>query len=365
MKNSNQPFYSRLSYSFGNEDPTVERKALGCKKGDRTLCITASGDRPLHLLLDDCHEVVAIDLNETQNHLLALKVQAMQQFDYEHYLSFLGLHEDNHRIAKLQLLLPNLNQKEQSFWAKHEKLVSKGVIYQGALEKLFKRFASALQIFRKDKVKRLFEFDNLEEQKVFIKEKWNSFFWRKSFNFLFNSPLLRLVLKDPGVFAHLDEAVSPGQYVCQRFTQGLESSLASKNPFTSLILRGYVDSEAFPPYLSEEGVKVIKPRLNKLSWETRDVITFLEDSPACHFDCFSLSDIASYMDKEKFHRLLRAVHRTAKPGARFSMRQFMSAHPFPEDLIPVFNRNIDLEKSLEAEERCFFYRFMVGTISKS
>ena len=70
------------------------------------------------------------------------------------------------------------------------------------------------------------------------------------------------------------------------------------------------------------------------------------------------------MDKHKFHRLLRAVHRTAKPGARFSMRQFMSDHPIPEDLLNVFSRNTDLENSLEAEESCFVYRFMAGTVSK-
>jgi S-adenosylmethionine-diacylglycerol 3-amino-3-carboxypropyl transferase len=185
MKLSNRHFFSRLSYSFGNEDASTERKALDCKKNDRILCITASGDRPLHLLLDDCHEIVTIDLNEMQNHLLALKVQAMQQFDYEHYLSFLGGMEDTHRVAKLQLLLPHLDEKEKQFWTRHEKLVSKGVIYQGAIERLCKRVASVLRIVRKQKVKRLFEFENIEEQKQFIKEHWNNYFWQKSFNFFF------------------------------------------------------------------------------------------------------------------------------------------------------------------------------------
>ncbi|MBA3239029.1 MAG: DUF3419 family protein [Parachlamydiaceae bacterium] len=364
MKLSKRHFFSRLSYSFGNEDPSVERRALDCKNTDRVLCITASGDRPLHLLLDECHEIVAIDLNETQNHLLALKVQAMQQFDYEHYLSFLGGIEDTHRIAKLQLLLPHLNENEKQFWTKHEPIIAKGVIYQGAVERLCKRFASALRLVRRHKVKKLFEFEDLEEQKHFIKNHWNSFFWRKSFSFLFNSPIMRLFLKDPGVFSHLGKTISPGQYICQRLTQNLETTLASKNPFISLILRGYVDPKAFPPYLTEKGVETIKPRLNKLSWESRDVIAYLEDAPSSHFDCFSLSDIASYMDQHNFHRLLRAVHRTARPGARFSMRQFMSDHPIPDDLSHAFSRNTDLENSLEAEECCFVYRFMAGTISK-
>lgn len=52
-ENLEKAFFSHLSYSFGNEDHSVERRALNCKKADRVLCITASGDLPLHLLLHE------------------------------------------------------------------------------------------------------------------------------------------------------------------------------------------------------------------------------------------------------------------------------------------------------------------------
>ncbi|HKZ00179.1 MAG TPA: DUF3419 family protein, partial [Rhabdochlamydiaceae bacterium] len=65
-------FYSRLSYSFGNEDWITELEALRIKPGDRVVCITASGDRPLHLLLADLGELVSVDANPFQNHLFEL-----------------------------------------------------------------------------------------------------------------------------------------------------------------------------------------------------------------------------------------------------------------------------------------------------
>lgn len=360
---SNRRFFSRLSYSFGNEDPQVERKALAIKPNDRALCITASGDRPLHLLLDDCAEVIAIDLNETQNHLLALKAKAMQHLDYEQYISFLGGIEDGQRLTKFQLLLPFLNEKERVFWGENSELIVKGILYQGAVEKICSRIAAILRILRRKKVKRLFEFENLEEQREFVNKHWNSFFWRKSFNFLFNGPLMRLLLKDPGIFAHLG-TTSPGNYLFQRFSKSLNTTLAKENPLLSLVLRGQVSPSAFPPYLTEKGVATIRSRLHKLSWHTDNVITFLENSPDSHFDCFSLSDIASYMDLTNFQRLIAAIYRTATPGARFSMRQFMSDHPIPDVMAKYFVRDTHLEAALESEELCFVYRFMAGTIAK-
>jgi S-adenosylmethionine-diacylglycerol 3-amino-3-carboxypropyl transferase len=359
------PFYSRLSYSFGNEDPNVERKALMIKPKDRVLCITASGDRPLHLLLDECEEVVAIDLNETQNHLLALKTLAMKHFDFENYILFLGAYKDRDRISKLHQLLPHFNDKESHFWNNHRHLVSKGVLYQGSLEKMLSLFGSTLKVFRGKKIKQLFSIEDLDEQRKFVKEKWNTLLWRKAFDLLFNSPIMRFALKDPGLFAFLGTSISPGTYLYNRMNHSLQTNLANENALLSLILRGRVEPKAFPPYLTEEGVNVIKPRLSKLKWHSENIITYLESSPDNHFDAYSLSDIASYMDHKSFNRLLAAVHRTARPVARFSIRQFMSDHPIAESVQPFFARDTKLEANLEAEERCFFYRFMAGTIRKS
>ena len=78
-----------------------------------------------------------------------------------------------------------------------------------------------------------------------------------------------------------------------------------------------------------------------------------------------MSDIASYMNHADFVRMLKAIKRTAKPGARFSIRQFMSDHAIPSDLQAAFNRNTALEKQFEDEERFAIYRFCVGSIAAS
>ena len=85
-----EKFYQRLSYSFGNEDPITEQRALKIQPTDTVVCVTASGDRPLNLLVDDCKKIYSIDINPIQNHLLELKKHAMKELDFEDYLSLVS-----------------------------------------------------------------------------------------------------------------------------------------------------------------------------------------------------------------------------------------------------------------------------------
>jgi len=181
FKQSDKKFFSRLSYSFGNEDWRVERKALKIEPDDTVVCVTASGDRPLHLLLDECKELISVDLNPIQNYLCQLKAAAMRHFNHDDYLSVLGAKEDKLRKEKIDWLLQLLTLEERAFWVANRKLLNKGVLYQGAVEKLCKKIALILRVFRGKKIDRLFEIDDIEIQKKFVKEVWDSTFFSKSF----------------------------------------------------------------------------------------------------------------------------------------------------------------------------------------
>lgn len=361
-------FFSRLSYSFGNEDWRSEREALKIKAEDRVLCITASGDRPLHLLLDECKEIVAVDANPIQNHLLSLKCAAMEKLTYPEYLEFLGAAPSHHRANSLKKILPYMEEEAQKYWVKQEKMVDKGILYQGALEKFCQDvLAPGFKIMRGKKINQLFEFDDIEEQRNFVVQSWDKFYWRKIFDVALNSFMSRLVLRaligDPGLYDHLNGSVSIGTYIYKRMNNSLMENLAKESLLFSIILKGNVKSDAYPPYLTENGISHIKKRLNRITLKNNDIITYLESVPDQSFDCFSLSDVASYLSQQDFIKLLKQVKRVAKPEARFSIRQFLSNHKVPEDLQKVFCRDEVLEKKLEKEDRCFVYRFMAGKIN--
>jgi S-adenosylmethionine-diacylglycerol 3-amino-3-carboxypropyl transferase len=357
-------FYKRLSYSFGNEDSKTEQEALQISPNARVVCITASGDRPLNLLTNDCAELVCVDLNKTQNFLLNLKVAAIQAFDYSNYLKFLGIAECNNRHHSYTSLVPFLDAETQSFWNSKQKLIKKGVIYQGALERWAKKISKTIRFFRKSKVEKLFSFNDLEEQKKFLKEEWNNWIWRKVFDLDLYPTISRFFLKDPALSFSVNPSIKIGPYIYDRISWSLESRLAKLNPFLSLFIKGKILPEAFPPYLTENGINLIKSRVNKLNIQTMDIVDYLKSCPDNHFDAFSMSDVASYLDKNTFEELLKAILRTAKPNARFSIRQFLSCHSIPLTLQKHFQRELDLEKRLKEEDFCFIYNFTVGKISK-
>src|SRR4029078_5372714 len=97
MIGNKMDFYNRLNYSLGNEDWHVEAQALRIVPKDRVVCVTASGDRPMHLLMTECAEIISIDMNRIQTYLLELKIAAITHLDFEKYLAFLGCTPTDHR----------------------------------------------------------------------------------------------------------------------------------------------------------------------------------------------------------------------------------------------------------------------------
>lgn len=364
-------FFSRLNFSFGNEDPATEKRALfdtntSKSSSKRVLCVTASGDRPLNLLSNNCDEIVAIDANPLQNHLLHLKMAALEKLNYPEYLEFLGaLPSKQARSSKLHILLDDMDPAAARYWMGQTRAIDAGILYQGVVERLTSKLAFLAHVVRPRKVKQLFSFKNLDEQRRFVREEWDTPFLRKTVSVLMHPRFSNFYYQDPGLQGmNLSKSFNIGQFFYQRMTDCLQRHLASESSLSSLLLRGFVSPEAFSPYLREEGHATIQNRLGRIKVRTDDLIGYLEKAPEQSFDVFSLSDVASYISPENFNRLLQAVYRTAKPEARFCIRQFMSSQQIPKHLQSHFQRDEHLELELEKEDRCFVYRFMVGNICK-
>lgn len=358
-------FFDRISYSLGNEDWATEKKALQTKPHHRVLCVTASGDRPLHLLADTCDEMTAIDLNPVQNYLLELKIAALKQLDYAEYLGFLGLQPHHQRKHTLNFLSTHMTPQAADYWRRNGKIIEKGIIYQGALERWSNRASTLIRLFRKREIRDLFKCNSLEEQIAFVKHKWNHALWEKALNLAMHPWITSKFFKDPGMYANFSPSIKPGSYTYQRMINCLNHHLAKENPLISFIFNGKIEPQAYPPYLKQEGIEKIKQNLNRLSIKTMDVVEYLEKAPEQSIDRFSLSDVVSYLDYSSFKRLMQGIIRTAKPGARFCLRQFISRYEIPSELNHDIKREHELEKLLEKEDRAFVYHFTIGTVTKN
>lgn len=357
-------FYSRLSYSFGNEDWQTEQKALQIQPSDSVLCVTASGDRPLNLLTNELKELVAVDANPLQNALFELKRVALANLSYPDYTAFIGVTPSNNRLQTYAQLSKELDPMARAFWEILPKKIEKGVLYEGSLEKLLKTASVFVRFFRGKKVAKLFSIDDLQEQKNFLSKHWHTYLWKKTFHIGLHPFLTRTFIKDPGLYEHVDPNIHVGDQLYERLHNYLERNLAKESTLLSLIFIGKVDVNHFPPYLTESGVQKIKKQVDKTRFYTDDIVSYVTKAPANTFDCFSISDIASYLNKEQFECLVEGIFHCAKPGARFCLRQFLSNHQIPPKLSPHFQRNAALENELQNEDRCCVYRFITGTIKK-
>jgi S-adenosylmethionine-diacylglycerol 3-amino-3-carboxypropyl transferase len=355
-------FYSRLSYSFGNEDHATEATALNIKPTDTIACITASGDRPLNLLAQTCEKIYSIDANPIQNYLLHLKCAALNQLEIDEYLTFLGVKKSDKKFPFSHTILESLPISAKNYWKENRYLIDKGVIYQGAVERLCTFASNIFKFLFRKQIEKLMNFDSIHEQQAYVAPFFEKKLPLKALKLFLNPIFTKRILKDPGLYAHLKDGRHPANFIHEKFKKSLNTHLCKESILLSLVLNGAVKEEAFGPYLREEGIKKIKEQLDKLTIIDSNIIDFLESLPAQSIDCFSFSDIASYMDKDTFNRLLKAMIRAAKPGARFCIRQFMSSHPIDPDISEKLLRNPGLEEELASEDRCFLYSFMTGTI---
>jgi len=357
-------FFSRLSYSFGNEDWLTEQKALQIQPSDCVLCVTASGDRPLNLLTQELKEIVAVDANPLQNALFDLKRAALSKLTFPNYQAFLGVKPTQDRLQTYAQICQDLDPMTRAFWEILPKKIERGVLYEGAVEKLLRTASFFIRTFRGKKIEYLFSMNNIKEQRRYIEKNWNTYLWKKVFHILLHPFVTRNFIKDPGLYEYVDPSIHVGNQLYESIYQYLQKNLAKESVLLSLILTGKVDPGHFPPYLTEEGVEKIKKQIDKASFHTDDLVSYVAKAKKNSFDCFSVSDVASYMCKEQFDVMIEGIYRCAKPGARFCIRQFLSNHQIPHYLAAHFQRNDLLEKELQGEDRCFVYSFITGIIKK-
>src|SRR3954469_1764742 len=81
----------RLFFAQVREDPLLEIEALGPLTDARVVVVSSGGCTALSLLASGAGEVVAVDLNTTQNHLVELKTAALRSLTTPEIMSFFGV----------------------------------------------------------------------------------------------------------------------------------------------------------------------------------------------------------------------------------------------------------------------------------
>ncbi len=358
---SYQSFFSKVNFSAANEDGRSELKALRLDAADRVLCITASGARVLDLVLAGPREIVAIDFNPTQNHLLALKLAGIRELDYDAFMAFLGTRPATDRLDVYAALRTALPADSRHYWDQQHSAIRRGILYCGRWEASFRQLARVLRLTRPSRLEQLFSCESLEEQQRFWEDQWCDPLWNLGRRVIGSRFFWRTVLREPGV-KFIPKDFSLGEYFFERMRQASGSTMFRDSPFAWLMFRGHFDPEvALPPHLQRDNYELQREGLERVQIVTDSLASYLSRADSGCFDAFSLSDFSSYADEAAYSAVWQGVVARSAPGARFCERQ-LCVKRRPETVVTRLARDGRLEAHLDLADDSMFYTFAAGEI---
>ena len=359
-------YIRRINYSACNEDTGSEIAALQPAPGKRLIGITAGGGRILDLLINKPDEIWAVDVNPCQNHLFELKVEALRALDHEDFLAFLGVRpSDGRRKTYEREIRPHLSPGAALFFDQHPRMIAKGVLFSGHLEKFFSTIAAIVHLTRPSRIIGLFGCEDLESQRRFIEREWNTRLWNLLGPNLCRRSFIHLFGDDPGFLRFLPNDLVVHRRVFDAINSYIWNNVARESHVLQLVFFGkYIYEPAMPLYLRQSTFGQIQEALKttRIKVATAFISDVLASAPADTFDAFSLTDIASYLSEPVFHRLVANIVRTARPEARLCLRRCLLPLQLPAQDASVIQRDTALEERLKLHDHAIVHEFLVGKI---
>jgi S-adenosylmethionine-diacylglycerol 3-amino-3-carboxypropyl transferase len=378
-------FFEAINYAASHEDGRSEQRALALGHDARVLCITGSGARVLDLLIAGPRELVAIDVNPAQTHLLALKLAVLQTMSYEEHLRFLGLLDaphsarsarssaacaqsaagpthDSHRAVLYARTRPLLSNETRAFWDRHGKAIERGVFYAGRWERFLRVMVAPAAFVRRQLIDELFVCGSLEQQAALWRERWNTPGWDRYLRVLANRWAWTKLVREPGM-RHIPGELDIVAYIKGRFDRAAETTLFRDSPWCWLIFRGFLSATGpLPPHLSREHFVSLREHAHRVTAVTDSLSSYLARDEAGTFSAYSVSDFGSYADDRAYAETWRAIAHRAAPEARVCERQFL----VPRDPTRIaglgFVRDASLEATLTRADSSVVYDLIVGTL---
>lgn len=346
--------FDLIRYANCWEDADILLNGLKVTEGSCVLSIASAGDNSFSLLTANPEKVTAVDISNVQLYLVELKKVAIQSFEYEEFLSFIGVVSCAKRVAYYQSIRSLLSTDARNYWDNNLILIQNGLIYAGKFEKYFSVFRKwILPLIHSQKdIYTLFEKKNNLDQKYFYQHTWNNKRWKALFAMFFNKYVMGKYGRDPEFLKQVQVSVS--DFIYSKAEKQLASTLSQENYFLKMILKGKFESE-LPHYLREENFKIIKSNIARLEIKQG----FVQDVLTSDYQYFNLSNIFEYMPLEIFKQCVSHFNEKSPSGSRFAYWNLM----VPRQLSKTFHAQYQFDetsKSLTNMDKGFFYnKFIV------
>lgn len=354
-------FNRTLNFTSANEDGATELAALRLGPADHVLCLTASGARPLDLLLGNPGKITAIDINPAQNELLRLKMAAYRTLDDEALYGFLGITACRHRETLFQAVATELPPTSRTYWQGRRAAIRAGVWNAGRWERVLRFGAKGTRLLRGRHIDALFAAATLEEQTQIWDQRFDDSLWHSAVRILSQRWFWTQVIGEPGG-AFLPEPRISEARLTSLFRRAASSFFFRDSDLASLVFLGRRSLDgALPLHLQPEHLNTVRAGLDCIAIADAG-LTELGRLYSRAFDAFSLSDFGSYCSQAAYDACWRGVLASARPGARFCERIFMN----PVEPGPSVQRQIVVNSeygaTLSLRDKAIIYDIRCGTL---
>ena len=358
--------FDRLIYAQCWEDPEIDRKAFRIGPDDTIFSITSGGCNVLAFLLDDPRNIISLDINSCQNHMLAIKMAAFRNLDYDMLLQFIGVLPNEDRLSIYKEIRNDLPSSSLAYWNNMADTIKHGIIHAGMYEKYMRLLRKWLFfLMGKKKIEKLYELAGIEERTDFYNHAWDNFKWRM-FTRLFLSRRLMTYLFTGAFFEQIEGSFSFGDHFRNQVRHALVDLPLKENHFLRYILHGnYSPPECLPVYLKKENYELIRKRLGRIQIVTNSCDSFLGSMPDNSISKFNFTNIFEWMPAHAFDSLLKEVYRVGKPNAVLTYRNLLVPRSRPTNLSGQIFPLAEVSNSLHTQDLSFIYRkYVVEQITK-
>ena len=346
----------RLFFAQVREDPLLEIEALAPHAAQRIVVVSSGGCTALSMLGAGAGQVIAVDLNATQNHLVELKAAAIIALPLAEAIAFLGgtPARDRSRFATYMQLRRALSPRARTYWNEHVQMIRRGVLDSGVSERLIRLIVGVVRaaIHRPSRIRRLLDCRTIEEQRSIYRREWNSRRWRLLFSALLNRWVFSRAY-EPEFFQYVRNP-SFAEHFYRLVEHGLTELPVGTNYFLHHMLTGAYPVAApggVPPYLTDAGARAIRERRDHLTLVDGSYTACLRGLPDASVDGFALSNICEWLSSDGIDLLFTEIARTAAPGATLCFRNFVGWTEIPPRWRRRFVEDQARSRELSARDR--------------
>ncbi len=354
-------FSRTLNFTSANEDGATELAALALTPSDHVLCLTASGARPLDLLLGNPARITAIDINPAQNELLRLKIAAFRELDDEALYAYFGIAGSRHRLDLHRRVSKGLLPASRAFWDARLGAISSGVWHSGRWERVLRLGAFGTRRLRGRSIDRLFAASSLTEQADIWQERFDDRLWHAAVRILAQRWFWTRIIGEPGG-AFLPPPADSEARLTGLFRRAAQHILFCESDFAVLLFHGrHTPQRTLPLHMRPETLAIVRERIDRIEIAEAG-LDALGTSGLGPFDAFSLSDFGSYCGQSDYDACWSGVLASAVPGARFCERVFMNpVQPGPA-IAAAVRLDAEASRALTHRDRAIIYDIRCGTL---